>query len=164
MPKSTGASDRDGVMRRLPFWWWPFLRGLELAPQGRQHLVGEIGRAARAEAFGQRNAEDGGRDRLVDGGHDRPAPFARVRHPARELRQIRALEEREAGQVQQPRGAGSSLPCVYIASQARAGRKSLEQSGITAPEDNVVSLHRALELLDDLIHLVTPVLLPLSDM
>jgi hypothetical protein len=41
-------------------------------------------------------------------------------------------------------------------SQTRAGWKLLEQSGIASSEHNIVSLHRALELLDDLFHLMTP--------
>ena len=56
-----------------------------------QHLVGEVGLAARAEAFVQRGAEDRGRHDFVDGGRDRPAPLARIGHAAGEARQVRAL-------------------------------------------------------------------------
>jgi hypothetical protein len=45
----------------------------------------------------------------------------------------------------------SALECVGIISQARAGGKFLKQPGIASPEHNIVSLHRALELLDDLV-------------
>jgi len=57
--------------------------------------------------------------------------------------------------------AKSALECVEIVSQARAGRKFREQSGITSPEHNIVSLHRILELLDDLIYLTAPFPFPL---
>ena len=76
----------------------------ELVTQGGQHLVGEVGLAARAEAFVERGTENGNRNRLVDGRPDRPAPLARVRHPASELRQVRAFEERDGGQIQEPGG------------------------------------------------------------
>src|SRR5208283_4102493 len=81
-----------------------FLIDTELVTKGGQHLVSEVVLATRAEASIQRGTEDGGRNRLVEGRRDRPAPLPRVRHPAGELRQVRAIEERHGGQVQEPRG------------------------------------------------------------
>src|ERR1035438_929718 len=75
----------------------------ELITKGRQHLFGEVVFAARTEAFVESGAEDWSRNRLVDGSGDCPAPFPRIRHAASELRQVRAIEEGECGQVQQPR-------------------------------------------------------------
>ena len=96
----TGGGHRKPPFLASAFSSWP----PNPITKGGQHLVGEVVLAARAEAFVQRGTENRGRDRLVDGRRDRPASLARVRHPAGELRQVRAIEERDGGQVQQPRG------------------------------------------------------------
>ena len=51
-----------------------------------------------------------GRHAFVDGGLDRPAPFARIGDSARELFQVRILDERRGGQVQQPRRDHAAAP------------------------------------------------------
>ena len=75
----------------------------ELEAHGRQHAVGEVGLAPRAEALVERRGEHGRGHRLVDGGDGRPPPLTRVGHPAREVVEPRADEQGVGGEVEQPR-------------------------------------------------------------
>src|SRR5215472_5725057 len=54
----------------------------KLVAHRRQQLVGEIRFSARSEPVVKSCREDMRRDRLVDGGLDRPPALARIRHPA----------------------------------------------------------------------------------
>ena len=54
-------------------------------------LSGKVGFAARGEPLVQGRGQHGGRHGLVDGGLDRPAPFARVGNAARKFGQRRIL-------------------------------------------------------------------------
>src|SRR5215470_18418009 len=75
----------------------------ELIAQRREQFVGEICLAARAKTLIQRGRQDVRGHGLVDGGLDRPAPLARVRHPPGELRQSRIRDEGGRREIQQPR-------------------------------------------------------------
>ncbi len=68
----------------------------EFVAEGREKLVAEVGFAAGAEAIEEGGAEDGGRDRFVDGGFDGPAAFAGVGDATGELAEVGAFEEEEA--------------------------------------------------------------------
>src|SRR5271166_4339421 len=59
---------------------------------GRQHLLGERVLLSRPEAGIESRGQHFGRNRLVDGGIDRPPSLAGVLDRARELRQIRQVE------------------------------------------------------------------------
>ena len=60
----------------------------ELVAHGGEHLVGEVGLAARAETIVQGGTDDRRRGRLIDGRHDRPAALPGIRDPAAELGQV----------------------------------------------------------------------------
>jgi len=62
-------------------------------------LVLEVGLAARTEPFVEGGGEDRRRHCFVDGGLDRPAPFARIRDPARELCERGVVGEGRGRQV-----------------------------------------------------------------
>src|SRR5436309_10031204 len=82
----------------------------ELVAHGREHLVTEGVILAGAETIEQRRGEDVDRHRLLDGGLERPPPFARVLDLARELRKLGALGEGARRQVEQPRGDDAAAP------------------------------------------------------
>src|SRR5262249_18191640 len=80
-----------------------FQMSTELVTHGREQFVGEICLAARAEPLVQSRRQDMRWDGFVNGGLDRPAPLARVRHPPGELRQSRIHDEDGRREIQQPR-------------------------------------------------------------
>ena len=82
----------------------------ELEAHGRQQLVLEVRLAARREPLVEGGREDLGRDPLVDGRQDGPAPLAGVGDPPREPREVRRLEQRDRRQVEQPRGDDAAAP------------------------------------------------------
>ena len=69
----------------------------ELVAKSGQDFIAKVGLTTRTEAFVQRGTEDGRRDRFIDGGCYCPAPLPRIRHPASELSQVGAIEERGGG-------------------------------------------------------------------
>src|SRR4029453_18844493 len=75
----------------------------ELIAQRREQFIGEIFLAARAKTLIQGGRQDVRGHSLIDGGLDRPAPLARVRHPSGELRQSRIRDEGGRREIQQPR-------------------------------------------------------------
>src|ERR1700722_321925 len=85
----------------------------ELEAQRRQQFVLEVRFAARTEALEERRGEDRRRHRLVNGGLDRPTPFAGVGNSARELRQRGILDERRCGQIEQPGGDDAAAPPYF---------------------------------------------------
>ena len=75
----------------------------ELVTKRGQYFVGEVVLAAGAEAFEQRGTKDWSRNRLVDGGIKSPPAFPGIGDAARELRQVRVIEQRLGCQIQKPR-------------------------------------------------------------
>src|SRR5437870_7648781 len=76
----------------------------ELVAQRRQHAVGELAVAARAQARVERGGDHGRGDVVRGGVRDRPAPLARVLGVALDRFQVVALGfERARGQFAQPR-------------------------------------------------------------
>ena len=74
----------------------------ELEAHCREQLVLKIGIAARSETGEKGGAQHRHRHRLVNGGLDRPAPFARVGNAPGELRQLLITRQRRRRQVEQP--------------------------------------------------------------
>src|SRR3954469_22264547 len=82
----------------------------KLEAHGRHQLVGEISLAARRETLIQRGAEHRHRHGFVDGSGNSPAALARIRYPPLEVLQLRAVEQRQGGQVEQPRSNDAAAP------------------------------------------------------
>src|SRR4029453_4811388 len=85
-PKNTSASDCSAMGLALL---------LEMSAEPESHrrldLLRVVGLAPRGEPTVERGAQPGRRHALVDGGEDRPAALARIRHTAGELRELRIL-------------------------------------------------------------------------
>jgi hypothetical protein len=75
-----------------------------------EQLAGEVGLAARGEAFVKGGAERSGRSADLDGGEHRPAALARVGDTSAELGEIRRAGERGRGEVEQPEGEDRAAP------------------------------------------------------
>src|SRR5262249_61792826 len=82
----------------------------EAEPHCRLDLLREVRLASRGETAIQRCAQDRCGNRLVDRRDDGPATFARVRHPTRELGELRALRQCAGGEVEKPRGDHATPP------------------------------------------------------
>src|SRR5215471_660793 len=87
-PKKTRASEWEPCIASSSCGGL-FQMSTELIAQRREQFIGEIGLAARAKTLIQRGRQDVRGHGLVEGGLDRPAPLARVRHPPGEVRQRR---------------------------------------------------------------------------
>src|SRR5262245_45221771 len=96
-PKNTSASDCSAIGLAL-------LLEVSAEPQPHRRLdfLRVVRLSARGEAAVERGAQHGRGHALVDGCQDGPAPLARIRHAAGELRQLRILGERLRRQVEQP--------------------------------------------------------------
>ena len=91
-----GAEKDQGIRMGIVHSFCPHVGGFfqmsaELVAHRRKQFVREIRLAARAETLVERGRQDMRRHGLVDGGLDRPAPFAGIRDPAGEIRQRRDL-------------------------------------------------------------------------
>src|SRR5262245_27170508 len=75
----------------------------ELLAHRGQQLVGEQVQAARPEPRIPRRRQGRCRNAHLDRGDRRPAPLARIGHPARELFEVGGGEQRVGRQVEQPR-------------------------------------------------------------
>src|SRR5215468_2353904 len=101
-PKKTRASEWEPCIAFSSCGGF-FQMSTELVTHGREQFVGEICLAARAEPLIQSRRQDMRWYGFVNGGLDRPAPLARVRHPPGELRQSRIRAEGGRREIQQPR-------------------------------------------------------------
>src|SRR4051794_37842861 len=137
-PADTRGIVARGLCRRL----------LEVPAEGeahrRQDLVRELVLVARGEAREQRRGQPRRRHALVDRRVRRPAALARVRHPARELLELRALDERGRGEVEQPRADDAAAPPdlgdrrdveVVLVELGLAQRRRLGVDDVIAPAD-----------------------------
>ena len=101
-PKNTNASEWTSLIATVPR---PLTasRGVRRTRSASPTTaVGELRLAARTEALIEGSGQDGHGNRLVDGGVDRPPPFTRIGHAAREIRQPGILDEGSRRQVEQP--------------------------------------------------------------
>ena len=82
----------------------------KLPPHRRQHLVGEIGAAARAENIVQRGAQHRRGHTLINGGGNGPAAFAGIRDTPGELLQGGVRGQRCRRIIEQPRRHDAAAP------------------------------------------------------
>jgi hypothetical protein len=82
----------------------------EFIPHSRQHFLREGVFLTRTESREERGRQDVARYRFLDGGHDSPAPRARILYGTRESRQIGILGECHGGEIQQPRSHYAPAP------------------------------------------------------
>src|SRR5215471_21144375 len=108
-PKKTRASAWEPCIASSS-WGGLFQMSTELVTHGREQFIGEICLAARAEPLVQSRRQDRRGHGLVNGGLDRPAPLARVRHPPSELRQSWIRDEGRRREIQQPRRDDTTAP------------------------------------------------------
>src|SRR5499426_2133222 len=101
-PKKTSASEWETFIASSS-WGGFFQMSTEFIAQRREQFIGEIGLTARAKTLIQGGRQDVRGHSLVDGGLDRPAPLARVRHPPCKLRERRVRDEGSRREFQQPR-------------------------------------------------------------
>src|ERR1700723_1398017 len=80
-----------------------FLVPAKLKTKRRQELVSKFIFTAGTEAGIKRRAQHRSRNRFVDGGVDGPAALAGVGNAASEFGEVRAVEQREGSQIEEPR-------------------------------------------------------------
>src|SRR5712692_4436172 len=108
-PKKTSASEWEASIAFSSCGGF-FQVSAELVAQRREQFIGEICLAARAETLIQGGRQDVHGHSLIDGGLDRPAPLARVRHPSGEFCESRIRDQGGCREIQQPRRDHTAAP------------------------------------------------------
>src|SRR6185437_16098032 len=127
----------------------------EAEPHGRKHLLSEIVLLPRAEASVKRGGEHVGGDRLFDRRLDAPAPLAGILDVARELLQLRILDQRGGAEIQQPGRDDAATPpdfgdIWHVQNEALVLRQILRVLVAQDVEAFGVGLHQA--VLDAVMH------------
>src|SRR4029453_3293121 len=108
-PKKTSASEWGTFIMSSSLGGF-FQVPAELIAHCRKQFIGEICLAPRAKSLIERCTQNVSRHGLVDGGLDRPTSLPRVRNLPCEFRECGISDQRDRGQVQQPRGNHTAAP------------------------------------------------------